>query len=628
MRIMTRILFLFLMLSGCARATEPAPFILVDQFGYLPELEKRAVIRDPVIGFDADIDFSPGGTYAVIDTATGEAVFSGSPAAWNNGEVDELSGDRVWWFDFSAVTRAGQYVVRDMDRRIDSDPFEISPNVYRDVLRDAFKSFYYQRAGFEKREPYVEAGYADAASHLGPGQDTEAQRYDAVGDLSTARNLRGGWYDAGDYNQYTSWTSNYVSSLLFTYLQNPSIWTDDMGIPESGNGIPDILDEVKWGLDWLERMQNPDGSMLSVLARAEASPPSEATDPSRYGLANTSATVTAAGAFAMAADLFREQPQLASLAPAYSDRALKAWQWADANPNVLFYNNSEEHGTQGLAAGQQEVDLKRLNKKRLTASMQLYGLTRERAYARTAHRLYDEMGGITPESTNGFEGDIGYNLLTYAVSDRLPPRLARQVQADYAGLLEAWNGWPVIRDAAHAYGAHVPDYWWGSNSTVSRSGSRFAQSFQLGRKDAGQAMNAASHYLHYLHGVNPMGLVYLTNMDRLGAERSASTLYHAWFVDGSKDFDSTKTSRFGPAPGLLVGGPNRHYERDACCEDVCGGYGDKVCRRPPIVPPEGQPPAKSYGEFNDGWPLNSWSVTENSLSYQSDYIRLLSLFVR
>jgi len=117
-------------------------------------------------------------------------------------------------------------------------------------------------------------------------------------------------------------------------------------------------------------------------------------------------------------------------------------------------------------------------------------------------------------------------------------------------------------------------------------------------------------------------------MEAAGAERSVSTVYHAWFKDGSREFDSTKTSRYGPAPGILVGGPNASYERAACCAESCGRAGDNICRRPDIVPPYGQPPAKSYGEFNDGWPVNSWSVTENSLSYQVDYIRLLSKFVR
>lgn len=613
-----------------ARATDPAPFIVVDQFGYVPSLEKRAVIRDPQVGFDASRSFMPGGLYAVIDVRTGEAVYRGRPVAWKQGETDEMSGDRVWWFDFSALTTPGTYVVRDLDNRVESDPFEISRTVYRPVLRDAFKVFYYQRAGFEKREPYAARGYADGASHVGKGQDGQAQRYDSEGKMSTARDLRGGWFDAGDYNQYTSWTANYVSSLLASYLENPVVWTDDMGIPESGNGIPDVLDEVKWGLDWLERMQNADGSMLSILGRAEASPPSKAKEASLYGLENTSATVTAAGAFAMAAEVFRTQPNLVGIADTYQDRAMRAWAWAGDNPHERFYNNSEDQGTLDLGAGQQEVDEDRLNKKRLIAAAQIFAATGEERFCKTVERLYRRVGGIKSDTANGFEGDLGFTMLRFAAVPGVPKRLSQRIGQDYSRAMSEWNGWGAVKDQADAYGAYVDGYWWGSNATKARRGAVFTQSVVGGVDPASQsrAVNAASHYLHYLHGVNPMGLVYLSNMKAAGAERSVSTLYHAWFKDGSRDFDSTKTSRYGPAPGFLVGGPNSGYARDECCVEGCGGFGDKVCRRPDIAPPVGQPPAKSYGEFNDGWPLNSWSVTENSLGYQADYLRLLSKFVQ
>ena len=628
MRFLLAILLLFIPLS--AHATEPAPHILVDQFGYLPQLSKRAVIRDPQVGFDADRSFAPSSRYAVIDLRSRRPVHTGSPRAWRGGAVDEQSGDRVWHYDFSDLREPGRYVVRDLERKVDSDAFEISPTVYRPVLQAAFKSFYYQRAGFEKRAPFAAPGFADKASHLRKGQDPEATRYDKVGDRGTMRDLSGGWFDAGDYNQYTSWTANYVSSLLASYAENPAVWTDAMGIPESGNGVPDVLDEVVWGLDWLRRMQNADGSMLSVLGRGEGSPPSKATEPSRYGPANTSATVTAAGAFAMAADVFREEPNLRAQIPDLTRRARDAWSWAEANPNVQFFNNSEEHGTQGLAAGQQEVDAARLDKKRLIAATQIYGLTGESGLLGEIERLYGRVGGIKADTANGFEGDMGFTLLNFAQMDGVPRRLSKRIRRDYRDAATAWNGWQAVEETRDPYLAPVDGYWWGSNATKARRGSVFTQSVVGGAnpKSSQAALNAGADYLHYLHGVNPMGLVYLSNMGELGAERSVSTLYHAWFKDGSPLYDSTKTSRFGPAPGLLVGGPNASYSRDKCCDTQCPGYGASVCRRPQPIPPQGQPPAKSYAEFNDGWPVNSWEVTENSMGYQVDYLRLLSKYVR
>ena len=100
----------------------------------------------------------------------------------------------------------------------------------------------------------------------------------------------------------------------------------------------------------------------------------------------------------------------------------------------------------------------------------------------------------------------------------------------------------------------------------------------------------------------------LSNMYEQGAENSVNEFYHSWFWDGSA-WDSLLVDPFvGPAPGYLVGGPNQSYGGD-------------------ITPPAGEPPAKSYIDFNNDWPDNSWEVTENSITYQASYIRLLAYFL-
>lgn len=635
---MFRLLFIFLLLCllGCSSDTPESPkkfspHIVVDQFGYLPELDKRAIIRSPEIGYDAGQSFAPGSRYAVIKVASGEKVYEGRPAAWNGGLIDEQSGDRVWWFDFSAVTAPGSYLIRDVERGVDSHPFDVADDVYAPVLKAAFKTMYYQRAGFEKRAPYSLPGYDDGASHLGQGQDPEARLYNAKDDASTARDLRGGWYDAGDYNKYTSWTANYIRTLLHSYLENPTVWTDDFGIPESDNGVPDILDEVKWGLDWLERMQNDDGSMLSVISLAEASPPSKADGPSYYGPANTSATYSSSGAFAMAADIYAKIPKYRKDAARYKSRAVRAWNWAEANPNVIFKNNDAEHGSEGLAAGQQEVGPERLQKKILMSAIYMFKITGQRKYARQVEAIYKDINPITPWAADGFEGDIAPTLLYFSRMRGVPSAFKSRIRRDYQKILTGENALiEGVRGTEHAYAAPMNEYNWGSNGAASRRGSVFTQAAMVGMTGARKTefQNAGAGYLHYLHGVNPQGLVYLTNMERYGAEKSASELYHNWFINGSSDYDSTKTSAYGPAPGFLVGGPNPWYERDACCKTKCGGYGAKICKRPILSPPAGQPPMKAYAEFNDGWPLNSWQVTENSNGYQVAYIRLLSKYIK
>ncbi len=623
------ICFMMSVVSATAQTSTP---ILVDQFGYLPELQKRAVIKDPQIGYDAALSFTPGTRYAVIDLSNEKIAFEGSPVLWNDGKIDPVSGDKVWWFDFSAVTKPGRYVIRDIERSVDSYPFEINANIYKPVLKAAFKTLYLQRAGFEKREPYTPQGYADRASHLGKGQDPQARLYSAKRDARTERDLRGGWYDAGDYNKYTSWTANYVTWLISAYIENPSVWTDDFEIPESGNGIPDILDEVKWGLDWLERMQNADGAMLSVMGLAEGSPPSKATGRSYYGPPNTSGTVTAAGAFAMAAKVFSSEPQLRRHSARYADRAKKAWQWAESNPDVKFYNNDEKQGSEGLAAGQQEVDFDRLQKKKLIAAVHMYALTEDAYFADNVSNLYESVKPMAPNTPDGFEGHLAYELLYFSRQNGVDTRFANKIKRDYAAnVLNAYNGWPAISSRESAYNAHVDGYWWGSNSTKARRGSVYTQAVLagVGNQPSSDYLNAAAGYIHYLHGVNPNAKTYLSNMSRYGAENSVNRFYHAWFKNGSKDYDDVRTSKYGPAPGFLVGGPNPSYERDPCCESgTCGGFGAALCKLPILAPPSNQPPAKSYADFNDGWPLNSWSVTENSNSYQIAYIRLLSKFAR
>src|SRR5262249_17063795 len=123
-----------------------------------------------------------------------------------------------------------------------------------------------------------------------------------------------------------------------------------------GNGVPDVVDEAKWGVDFLARMQNADGSVLSIVGESSASPPSAATGPSLYGSASTSATLSTAAALAYPSKAFRSagQPAPATQPPRVLDGAKGAWTWADAPPAVLFRNN--EGASAGLGAGQQETD--------------------------------------------------------------------------------------------------------------------------------------------------------------------------------------------------------------------------------------------------------------------------------
>jgi hypothetical protein len=115
----------------------PIPVIVVDQFGYPVKASKVAVIRGPEAGYDNIAHFTPGAIYALVDQSTGKLAKQGPPIPWNGGSTDSVSGDKVWWFDFSDVTTPGTYAVVDIDKGLRSPKFQIDDRVYRCIFTSA-----------------------------------------------------------------------------------------------------------------------------------------------------------------------------------------------------------------------------------------------------------------------------------------------------------------------------------------------------------------------------------------------------------------------------------------------------------------------------------------------------------
>lgn len=618
----------------------PIPAIVVDQFGYLPKSRKVAVIRTPEVGYDNSARFAPGQSYALIELPTGKVVKAGAPTVWNGGKTDQTSGDKAWWFDFSEIETPGKYAVVDIEKGIRSADFSIGEHVYKDVMKHTVRAFFYQRAGFEKKPEFAGKAWADRASHLGPGQDSETRPWGVSNPAkSLIKDLRGGWYDAGDYNKYTSWTARYTIVLLRAFEEHPQAFSDDYGIPESGNGIPDLLDEVKWGLDWLVRMQNSDGSLLCVQALASASPPSDARGNSYYGPATTSATLMGAAAFAYASKLFasRPEPNLKQFGDDLKKRATAAWTWAIANPNVLYYNNddSKQPGSKGLAAGQQEMSENDRLRAQFEAATYLFEMTGEPQFKWFADASY---GRLLPSwGPSMWEVDALESLLYYARLPGATPEVAKSIRESFlANLSRDSETFQGSLQQADPYRAPMKDYTWGSNKgkTMQARLHQLAALYNANPKLSEISQGAALEYAHYIHGVNPLGLVYLTNMAPAGASHSAATMYHSWFASGTR-WQRVTDQLPGPPPGFLVGGSNPQFSIDACCSAPPGSPGYRcygattfaLCQRN-FKPPLEQPSAKSYLQYNDPWPANSWAISEPSLYYQSYYVRLLAAFTR
>lgn len=628
MRYLKLVLFMLLPCLGFAQVF--SDHILVDQFGYPNEAPKIAVLKNPVIGFDKADTYEPGTTIALVNARTNEQVFTGAPVAWKNGATDQSSGDQVWYFDFSKVKQTGRYYVLDVDQQLRSFTFDISPGIYNEILKHAVRTFFYQRVGYAKEAQYAGAAWADGASHVGPFQDKNCRLFNEKTNAAKERDVSGGWYDAGDYNKYTSWTSNYVMEMLLAYQERPEAWADNYNLPESGNGIPDLLDEAKWGMDHLLRLQFDDGSVISIVGEAHASPPSKATGASFYGPPNTSATLHAGAAMALGALVYRAIG-MESYADTLLQAALKAWEWADANPKVLFNNNDAAFGSQGLGAGQMETDDygRLMTKLRLAAF--LFEATNNDVYRNFFDANYKECHLIQWNFAFPFEGAQQTTLLYYAALEHATPAVAKQIKDVYRNaMLNGSENFPAYNSKKDPYMAHIKDYTWGSNSVKQIQGLMYWNlvDYAVEHSKATDVYDAGLGYINYLHGVNPLNMVYLSNMYLYGADKGVNEFYHSWFTNGSKLWDRVGESTFGPAPGFLTGGPNPSYDWDGCCPSGCGSTGNNaICNSENIAPPKGQPAQKSYKDFNTSWPLNSWSVTENSCGYQINYIRLLSKYV-
>lgn len=604
-------------------------YIIIDQFGYTPNAQKTAVLRNPEIGFDAAENYSPGATYAVVDASTCLQVFTGSAAIWSNGKTDSVSGDKAWWFDFSAVTTPGIYYILDVDHSLRSHSFEIRDNIYSIPLKHAVRTFYYQRSGAAKITPYAESGWIDGVNHVGPLQDKNCRSYTAPNDISTERDVHGGWFDAGDYNKYTNWTGNYIIEMLKAYEENPTVWTDDYNLPESGNGIPDLLDEVKWGMDYLLRLQKTDGSVISLVGASHASPPSATTGKSIYGGVNTSSALKAAATYAFGYRVFKAIG-LTAYADTLKTAAIKAWNWADANPSVIWANTDAAYQSvsPSSSANSEVGNYERIIYK-LEAAVYLFDISADSKYKTYFDNNYTQSHLYQWYYAYPYEAGYQDVLLQYTKLSGATTAVANTIKSRYSTGMNAAISFGAYDSKKDPYMTYIDSYTWGSNSIKCNQGNMFfnVSTYNINAARNTDAVKAAENFIHYIHGVNPLGKVYLSNMNNYGAENSVDEFYHGWFAHGSSKWDKVGVSTYGPPPGFLVGGPNPSYKVHSCCPNNCGdATNNALCSSVNLSRIINQPSQKSYMDFNNGWPIDSWEVTENSCGYQVAYIRLLSKF--
>ena len=235
---MTKYLCFFLIfLSSINFTKEQNTWIRINQLGYLTNSVKVAVLVSKE-------KISPD-KFFIKDALTEHTV-------WQS-DILESFGD-IWSFkstfrlDFSDLKKSGSYFIE--CEGIRSVVFRIDDNVYNGTADFLLNYMRQQRCGFN---PFLKD-----SCHTHDGFIIYHPTLDSI-----FIDVTGGWHDASDYLQYVTTSANATYQMMFAFLHNPDSFKDhyDENGNEYANGIPDIIDEAKWGIDWLVKM-NPEKDFM------------------------------------------------------------------------------------------------------------------------------------------------------------------------------------------------------------------------------------------------------------------------------------------------------------------------------------------------------------------------------
>jgi len=484
--------------------TEPSVF-RIDQQGYDAGLPVYAasLTEEPVL----------------LKNEAGEIVRS-FPAG--EASVDPASGDRVSLLDLGLLD-PGIYTLENSGSR---RSFTVGQDVWNNVTHALIKGLYYQRCGCELRPEHA-GPYAHPACHTAPALDWE--------DRSVRRRVPGGWHDAGDYGKYVGPGAVTVAHLLYAWKLFSQGCSGELNIPESGNGIPDILNEAGYELEWILEMQRSDGAFHHKLTKSHFAAfimPQDDLEQEYLMPVCHCATADACACLALAARVWR------TFDVPFANRMLlaarRAWDWLQAHPDFVPFMNPEGVRT-GRYSSRTDAD------NRFWAACELFAATGEEAFLRAAEALY------APEIDLLQFGwmDVGGMAALCCLFD------LKEKAGDllYTGLRERFlrhSERVLSLSRASGYGtALAPDrYVWGSILLIlSGAMAMIMNTLLTGRQDM---RDAALLQWHYALGLNALDLCFVTGF----GERSVMNPHHRPSgADGITD----------PVPGLISGGPNNCF---------------------------------------------------------------------
>ena len=562
------IFFLWLFTSTLAVAAggeAPSVSIKVDQVGYPTSALKLAMVS------------APAETFAVKRASDNATVWQGKLSV---RAADANSGDQVETADFSSVQQAGSYYleVPGVGR---SWTFSIGPNVFSRTYYLAMRGFYGQRCGTAVDLGPEFPSYTHAACHL-------EGSFHASSGKQGRRDNPGGWHDAGDYGRYIVNSGISTGTLLWAWeIFGRKLADIKLNIPETGNGTPDILNEARWNLEWMLKMQDDDGGVWHKQTSDHFPGFIKPEDDHLVSLVigtgsapykSTCATADLAAVAAIAARVY--EPFDKEFAATNQRAALRAWQWTERFPNVTFRNPP------GISTGEYgDTDC---GDERLWAAAELWRTTGDAVYQRY---FLDHFAKYLPNlehpDPESWRVVAPMGLWAYALSHR--PGADSRVVAEIRERALAAARAMVDRTRRNPYRICMlpEDYVWGSNGQVGNYGVQLLVTNALSPDPAFVA--TALENLHYLLGRNTFSLSWVTQV-------GANPYRHPHHRPSGADKNSE------PWPGLLSGGPNAWRQ-------------DEVLK---ALPPN-LPPAKVYSDDQA-----SYASNEICINWQAMLVFLLA----
>jgi len=509
-------LILMATLTACEK-----PKIAVNQIGYGEEAKKVLVSGNTSA---KSVEFR--------DLESGETVLTAplsEPALW------EYSGETVRKADFSEL-KNGRYAAYINGTR-NPDEIIVDNNAYEGVFKAALKWFYYQRASTALSAEFAgkwarEAGHPDTSVYFYPESDKPADWK-----ISSPK----GWYDAGDYGKYIVNSGISVFTLLELYehfekeLKNLSL-----NIPESKSQVPDILEEVRWNLDWMLTMQDTDGGVYHKLTTARfcGSIMPALDTAKRYVVAKTTtASLNFAAVMAQASRIYKRFDE--QFSKTALDAAEKAFEWANANPLILFKQPD------GMNTGQYAPGDETAQDEKLWAATELYISTNKKSYA-------DIVDTVPFNDYIPWWGNVNF-LAVYRIADAkngFKEELSKNAQDTLLKVANMFKG--LTENSGYGLPIFKENFVWGSNSAVANNGIVLLHAYYLTKNKS--YLDAAQRALDYLLGANPLNMSYVTGY----GNRTPMFPHHR---------PSEGDSITEPVPGMLVGGPHEGGQDVKYCKD-------------------------------------------------------------